>query len=128
MHVDMEDRVEIGPLIDGSYCFVAPTSEPIVTRGPLIPNKLDVWYLAVMGIGSRGRFSGIAGTYPVRQFLDKADAVALHNMLLTDQVKWQEAIEVPIEDGKRKLIHKRTLLTGSNVPSVTDLHRGRRLR
>lgn len=128
MMVDMHDRVEIGPNVDGSYCFVAPDSEPIVTRGKEIPGKLDLWYLAVVGIGSRGQFYGIVGEYPVRSFMDKADAVALHNMILADQVKWNEAIEVPITDGWRGLIHKRKLLVGSNVPSIADLHKGRRLR
>jgi len=126
MHVDMADRVEIGPMVDGSYCWVAPSSEPCVTRGPLIPDKLDVWYIAVMGVGSRGRFQGTVGWYPVRQFLDKADAMALHNMLLKGEVEWHEAVEVPIADGKRRLINHAIPLVGSNVPTVADLHQGRR--
>lgn len=126
MYVDMGERVEIGPNCDTSYCFVAPDSEPIVTQGKKIPNKLDLWYLAVMGIGSRFMFSGVVGLYPIRSFLDKADAVALHDMLKRGEVKWEEAIEVPIVDGKRQLIHKRKPLVGSNVPSIADLHKGRR--
>lgn len=126
MHVDLGDRVEIGPLVDGSYCWVAPSSEPMVTRGPLVPDKLDVWYVAVMGIGSQGHFLGVVGWYPVRQFLEKADAVGLHDMLLNGKVEWHEAIEVPIVDGQRQLIHKRIELVESNVPTVADLHKGRR--
>lgn len=128
MIVDMGERVEIGPNVDGSYCWVAPDSEPIVCQGPKLPNKLDVWYVATAGIGSQGYFHGVAGLYPVRQFLEKADAVALHDMILRGDVKWQEAIEVPIVNGRRGLIHKHKLLTPSNVPSVADLHRGRNLR
>lgn len=126
MNIDMGERIELGPLVDGSYCFVAPDSEPIVTRGPLLPNKLDVWYLAAAAIGSRGRFLGLSGIFPVRQFLDKDDAVALHDMILQGEVKWSEVVEVPIANGRRQLIHKRKLLVGSNVPSVADLHKGRR--
>jgi len=66
------------------------------------------------------------GWYPVRQFLDKADAMALHNMLLKGEVEWHEAVEVPIADGKRRLINHAIPLVGSNVPTVADLHRGRR--
>ena len=126
MMIDIEDRVEIGPNYDGSFCFIAPDSEPIVTRGPALPGKLDLWYVSVIGIGSRGKFLTVVGEYPVRSFLDKADAVALHDMLMRGEVKWEEAIEVPITNGRRQLLHKRKLLVGSNVPSIADLHRGRR--
>ena len=127
MMIDMEDRVEIGPNCDGSYCFVAPDSEPVVTRGPSIPGKLDLWYLAVMGIGSRGKFSGVVGLYPVRSFVESADAVALHDMLKRGDVLWREAIEVRIVDGRRALIGQPKLLVGSDVPSIADLHKGRDL-
>lgn len=126
MLIDMGERIEIGPNYDGSHCFVAPDSEPVVTQGPAIPGKLDLWYVATAGIGCRGKFSGVVGLYPVRAFLEKADAVALHDMLKRGEVKWEEAIEVPIVNGRRQLIHKRKLLTGSNVPSIADLHKGRR--
>lgn len=126
MHVDLGDRVTIGPNVDGSFCWVAPDSEPIVTRGQEIPGKLDLWYLATVGIGCQGKFMGVVGLYPVRSFLDKADAVALHDMLKLGSVKWEEAIEVPIVDGKRRLVHVRRPLIGSNVPSIADLHKGRR--
>ena len=124
--LDLREAIEIGPLVDGSYCFVAPDSEPIVTRGPLVPNKLDVWYLAVVAVGSRGHFYGVTGTFPARQFLDKTDAVALHDMILSGAVKWQDAIEVPITSGKRGLLGRQKLLVGESIPSVADLHRGRR--
>src|ERR1700676_1296733 len=110
MHVDMEERVEIGPLVDGSYCWVAPDSEPMVTRTGLVPGKLDLWYLAVMGIGSKGHFFGVAGWYPVRQFMEKEDAVALHDMILKGDVKWSEAIEVKIANGRREIIGTPKLL------------------
>lgn len=128
MFVDMQDAIEIGPLVDGSYCFVAPDSEPLVTRGPVIPNKIDVWYVAVFGLGSRGHFHMVQGWYPVRQFHEKADAVALHDMLKRKEIGWVDAIEVVIADGKRGLIGTPKLLTGSNVPSIADLHKGRNLR
>jgi len=52
--------------------------------------------------------------------------MALHNMLLKGEVEWHEAVEVPIADGKRRLINHAIPLVGSNVPTVADLHRGRR--
>lgn len=126
MHVDLGDRVEIGPNADGSFCYVAPDSLPIVTRGPVIQDKLDLWFVATAGIGSKGGFTGVVGIYPVRQFLDKADAIALHDMILCGDVKWSEAIEVRIANGRREIIGTPKLLVGSNVPSIADLHQGRR--
>lgn len=126
MLVDMRDRVRVGPMTDGLYCYCAPDSEPIVTKGPLVEGKLDLWYLAVVGIGASRENEGVVGPWPVRSFMDKEDAVALHDMIKRGEVKWQDAVEVKIVDGKRGLIGTPKLLTGSNVPTIAELHRRRR--
>ena len=101
-----EEPIELGPLADGSYCFIHPTAKPLVTQG----DKGDDWYVAVVGMGTRGKMLGIDGWYPVRGFKTKEDAVCLHDMLLSGSVLWKDATEVPIRDGKRSLIHQARVL------------------
>jgi hypothetical protein len=100
--LDMRERpIEIGPNHDGSYCFIHPHSEPIVTQGP----EGEEWYVAVLGYGTRGKARHVTGEFPVRAFATKEDAVCLMSLLSSGTVRWQDAREVPIKDGKRGLIH-----------------------
>jgi len=97
-----EMPIEIGPLIDGVYCFIAPKAKPLVTQGGDFTDER--WYVAVVGFGTRGKQRGVSGWFPVRAFDHKEDAVCLHDMLLSGVCQWQDATTVPIKDGKRGLI------------------------
>ena len=101
-----EAPIEIGPLVGGAYCFIAPKAKPLVSRGP----EGEDWYLSVVGMGTRGKLRGIAGWFPVRKFAEKADAVCLHDMLEAGTCRWLDATEVPIRDGKRKIIYAARLI------------------
>ena len=100
--IDMrEPPIAIGPVVDGSVLLLSPKSEPLVTQGA--PGD-DRWYLAVYAFGGQGKSRGVPGWHPVRGFKDKADAVALHDMLVKGECTWRDVVHMPIRDGKRQRI------------------------
>ena len=100
--IDMrEPPIAIGPVVDGSILLLSPKSEPLVTQGPVGD---DLWYLAVYAFGGMGLSKNITGWHPVRGFKEKADAVAVHDMLLKGECKWTDVIHMPVRDGKRQRI------------------------
>ena len=93
-----EPPIAIGPIVDGSILLLSPKSEPMVTQGP----EGDLWYLAVYAFGGMGPAKNVTGWHPVRSFKEKADAVAVHDMLLKGECKWTDVIHMPVRDGKRQ--------------------------
>ena len=96
-----EPPIAIGPSVDGSILLLSPKSEPLVTQGA--PGD-DLWYLAVYAFGGMGPSKNVTGWHAVRGFKEKADAVAVHDMLLKGECKWTDVIHMPVRDGKRQRI------------------------